>query len=115
MLEPIYLTTDNWYSLWGKTYFKVLKEPESIVVFQTSLIVWRGEVPELDCISQNPSFGFYFSITKDRQYFGACLGDVFYQQSSKDPAGFLKSVKKSFPEYGNFLESNYKENFKQLF
>lgn len=115
MIEPIFLSTDDWYSLWGKTYFKVLKKPESSVVFQTSLIIWRGEFPELDSISKDPAFGFYFSVTSGGQYFGATTGEVFYHQSFKDPAGFLKSVKKKFPEYGFYLESNYKQHFKQLF
>ena len=112
MLEPTYLTLEEWDSIRG-TCFKILKEEDEKVLFQISFMVNRGDIPELDPIYPYPTYGFYFSATKSGFYFGACLGKTFYSSdtlsNSKD---FLSYVKLKFPEYGFFLEKNYKSMFR---
>ena len=111
MLEPTYLTLSEWDSAKG-TFFKVLKEEDEKVLFQTSLMVNSGDIPELDSIYPYPTYGFHFFATKSGFYFGACIGRVFYSTDAlSNSKEFLTHVKKCFPEYGLFLDKNYKSMF----
>ena len=113
MLEPIYLSSADWQTVW-KTSFKILKEPEDKVKFQTCLTVFAGDIPELDAVYPYEVYGFYFS-TVDSFFFGACLGKTYFSASPmSDPRSFLLDVKKHFPEYGDFLEKHYKTIFRSL-
>lgn len=112
MLDPIYLTLEEWDSV-RETSFKILKEEGEKVLFQTSLVVNRGDIPQLDSTYPYPSYGFYFSSTKSGFYFGACLGKTFYSSDTiSNSKEFLSYVKLKFPEYGYFLEKNYKSMFR---
>ena len=114
MLEPIYLTSADWLSIFT-TSFKILKEREDGVIFQTSLSIWRGDIPELDLIYPYSQYGFYFSASNNGSFYGACLGKTYYHQVPlSDPRSFLAEVKSKFPEYGQFLEKNYKQFFPSL-
>lgn len=114
MLEPIYLNSADWLSVFT-TSFKILKEREDGIIFQTSLSIWRGDIPELDLIYSYPQYGFYFSSQSNGSFFGACLGKTYYSQSPlSDPRSFLGEVKLRFPEYGQHLEKNYKSFFPSL-
>ena len=114
MLEPTYLSSADWQSVW-QTAFKILKEPEDKISFQASLTVFSGDIPELDKIYPYETYGFYFSTTNTGFFHGACLGRTYYSVSPlNDPRSFLFDVKKHFPEYGDFLEKNYKPIFRSL-
>lgn len=114
MLEPVYLSSADWESVSG-TSFKVLKEPEDKINFQTSLNIFAGDIPELDKLYPYERYGFYFSSSKEGFFFGVCLGNTYYSVIPlNDPRSFLNDVKKSFPEYGEFLEKNYKPIFRSL-
>lgn len=114
MLEPTYLSSVDWQSVW-QTSFKILKEPEDKISFQTSLTIFSGDIPELDKIYPYETYGFYFSATNTGFFHGACLGRTYYSVNPlNDPRSFLLDVKKYFPEYGDFLEKNYKPIFRSL-
>lgn len=109
MLEPKILNTQEWAGT-NASSFKILKESEDVVLFQTSLILFKGDIPELDAIHPHDSYGFYFSIWSNGGFFGATPDGTFYH-FSEEPASVLKSIKKHFPEYGNYLTDNYKKYF----
>jgi len=109
MLEPKLLNTQEWGGT-DTSSFKILKEPENIVLFQTSLIIFRGDIPELDEIHPHGSYGFYFSIWSNGGFFGATPDGTFYH-FNHEGASVLKSIKKHFPEYGSYLNDNYKKSF----
>ena len=110
MLEPKLLTSQEWGGT-KTSSFKIIKEPEDIILFQTSLIVFRGDIPELDLIYPHDSYGFYFSIWSNGGFFGATPDGCFFHQSGEEPMAVLKSIKKCFPEYGSYLTDNYKQYF----
>ncbi len=114
MINPIMLTLNSWQSH-QTNCFKILAGPESGIIFQTSLILSKGRLIDHNISYDYPTYGFYFSATDKRFFFGACLGRTYYKNDVlKDQTDFLSDVKKSFPEYGKFLESNYKSIFKTL-
>ena len=114
MISPIYLSLDNWKSQ-QKDCFKILQSPENGIIFQASLILSRDQVVDPATAYDYPIYGFHFFATDKRFFFGACLGRTYYNTDVlKDQSTFLSDVKRTFPEYGKFLESNYKSIFKTL-
>lgn len=114
MISPIYLSLDEWKSQ-QTDCFKILQAPENGIIFQTTLILSKDQVADPVTAYDYPTYGFHFFATDKRFFFGACLGRTYYNiDNFKDQSAFLSDVKRTFPEYGKFLESNYKSIFKTL-